>query len=83
VWNGLYAIDMPVTDLVDYAGLYADVVIDEISIRIADWEGLRRDVREGQEVMLVGSVPEQEGAVQVVGVVTEFNDEQQVVRVVV
>lgn len=79
---GLYAISMPVAEIIEYMGLI-ERAVSEMPVSVGDWAALRRDVREGQEVLLVGGVPEDPQAIQLHGLVSEFRDDLQVVMVIV
>jgi hypothetical protein len=81
VRGGLYAIDMPVTGLLEYTGVGGHIV-SEFQLQVEDWPGLRRDVREGQEIVLVGSVLEAEAVIQLHAIVIEFDDSMRLVKVV-
>lgn len=77
-----YTISMPVADIIEYTGLQQSV-ITELEFGVADWAHLRGNVSEGGEVVLVGSVPEEFGVIQLRAVVTEFDDKAQRVRVII
>lgn len=80
--GGLYSIDMPVTELLEYTAI-GGWIVSEVPVQVSDWVGLRRDVREGQEILLTGSVPEEPAVIRLHAIVAEFDDRAQVMKVVV
>jgi hypothetical protein len=82
VGPGPYTIGVEVAEIIEYAGL-TSVAVSEISFGVTNWEHLRGNVAEGDEVVLVGSVPEESGVIRLVAVVIELDDDARKVRAVV
>lgn len=82
--RGKYVIALPAEELMDLGDL-ADRIVGETLITVSDaWEAVRRDVREGDEVILAGYAPEwPEPVAQLHAIVTALNDEVPGIEVIV
>lgn len=80
--NGLYAIEVPMEYLLDLHD-FDGCIVNDSRFRIADWPHLRQNVREGDEVVLVGGVPEAPQAIVLHAIVVTLDDEAESIEVVV
>jgi hypothetical protein len=82
--SSLYSIELPMQELMDFHDLNGRVVGDGLITVSGDWEGVKRDVHEGDEILLRGYVDEwPEPVVELHAVVTGLNDEVPGIEVIV
>lgn len=80
----MYAVTLPVSELADLSGLDGWAVRDALILVSGDWDEVRRQVSEGDEIALVGYVPEwPEPVAEVRAVVVGFDEETPGIEVIV
>lgn len=79
-----YAITIPVEELMEFHDFHGRVVGHELITVNDDWAEVRRQVKEGDEIVLNGYVDEwPEPVVELHAIVTGFNEEVPGIEVIV